>query len=194
MTSTFSQEMGTDPIDDAEWWRQRYSDAEPVGYSLRAAFSERWVRIHSLQRSKRYPEDSSDWATLIDRHRTVSSKVLGTPSMCYLITPWWCWQDACFSSFELRSMPSLPEFRPEPDEPPSGGYSGKRIQWDFDQFEPVLRAVAEDVVSATVVSEDELRVYAPYDGGADLFLPDSDSRDAVRDSFRDFLSRRTDGL
>ncbi len=186
--------MSTDAIDDVEWWRRRYSDVEPSGHTLRAAFPNRWFRIHSLPESKRYPEDASDWVTLIDRHRSVSSTVLGARPVCYIVTPWWCWKESCFSAFEMRSIPSLPEFRPDPDEPPSGGFYGARITWDFEQFEPVLREVAEDRVRATVISEGSLAAYAPYDGGADLFLPDEQKRDEIKEGFREFLSSRPDGL
>ena len=186
--------MNNDPIDEPEWWRSRYSGVEPSGHTLRAAFPDRWFRIHSLPQSKRYPDNVSDWKTLIARHRSISDAVLGAQPVCYLVTPWWCWKESCFSEFELRAIPSLPEYRPAPDELPSGGYYGARVTWNFERFEPVLRDVAEDKVRTTVILENEPAAYAPYDGGADLFLPNKQRRDSLREDFKKFLSSRPDGL
>lgn len=127
------------PINNIEWWQRRYSDSQPIGWALRHSFPERWFRMHSLPDGQRYPDSDSDWATLIDRHRSVANEVISPKSSCYLITPWCCANDDCFADFSLRFISSLPEYQPNPDEPPTGGYFGTRIEWDFDRFEPVLR-------------------------------------------------------
>ncbi|MEM1297243.1 MAG: hypothetical protein AAGH89_17900 [Verrucomicrobiota bacterium] len=94
----------------------------------------------------------------------------------------------------MHKLTSLPECKSDPEDVPNGPYFGAQISWDFKQFEPVLREVAEDSVRAIVISKNDLTAYAPYDGGADLFLPDSDSRDKAKEEFFDFLSERPDGL
>lgn len=182
------------PIDDVEWWRRRYSDTQPIGWALRHSFPNRWFRIHSLPEAQRYPADDADWDTLLHRHRAVSNELIQPKSPCYLITPWSCAKDDCFADYSLRLITSLPEFRPELDEPPTGGYFGARIEWDFDRFEPVLRAAAQWESLSCVVSEDRLCAYAPYDGGADLFLPDASTRDTLKGRFTEYLSDGEDGL
>lgn len=182
------------PIDDVEWWRRRYSDTQPIGWALRHSFPNRWLRIHSLPEAKRYPNDDADWDILLDRHRRVLNAIIPPKSLCYLITPWSCAKDDCFSDYSLRLIASLPKFRPEPDEPPTGGYFGARIEWEFDRFEPVLRAAANWESLSCVVLEDRFCAYAPYDGGADLFLPDASTRDTLKSRFTEYLSDREDGL
>ena len=184
----------TEPIDDVEWWCRRYSDTQPIGWALRHSFPNRWFRIHSLPEGQRYPDEVSDWTTLLDRHRAVSNEVILPKSPCYLITPWSCADHNCFSGFSLRLIPALPDFRPGPEDPPTGGYFGVRFDWDFDRFEPVLRAAAQWEALSCIVSEDSLCTYAPYDGGADLFLPDATARDAMKGRFTEYLSDRDDGL
>lgn len=181
------------PIDDEEWWRRRYSDTQPVGWALRQSFPDRWFRIHSLPEARRYPGDEADWDMLLYRHRSVSNEIILPKSPCYLVTPWSCAKDDCFADYSLRQITSLPEFQPASEESPTGAFFGARIEWDFDRFEPVLRAVAQWGSVSCIVSEDRPCVYAPYDGGADLFLPDASTRDAVKARFTEYLSYREDG-
>jgi len=44
------------------------------------------------------------------------------------------------------------------------------------------------------VALDTGAVYAPYDGGADLFFPSTWERDLARDRYRAWLSRDPGGL
>jgi hypothetical protein len=184
----------SEPIDDPLWFLRRYGSAQPIGWALRLAVPQRWFRIHSLPDSKRYPETQSDWNTLVARHREVSNALIPPGAACYLLTPWSCAKDACFSGFTLRPALALPEYHRDPDGPPSGGFFVTRFAWDFDSFEPVLRAVATWQTLASVIVEEDLVAYAPYGGGADLFLPDSPTRDAVKRRFAAYLSARSDGL
>jgi hypothetical protein len=183
-----------DPIDDPEWFLRRYGSVQPIGWALRGAFPQRWFRIHSLSESKRYPEDESDWDSLIKRHRQVSNALIPPGAPCYLLTPWSCVKDDCFSGFVLRPAPMVPEFHPDLEGAPTGGFLVSRFAWDFARFEPILRAVANWQTLACILSEDDLIAYAPYDGGADLFLPDSSSRDTMKQRFATYLSPRADGL
>lgn len=53
-------------------WRARFGEVLPAGFLCREALSDRWLRIHSLPESKRYPADPSEMAELLSRHNRVA--------------------------------------------------------------------------------------------------------------------------
>src|SRR5687767_13034728 len=65
-------------------WREWYPDAAPHGWAMREAYPYRWVRIHSLPRSKRLPESEDEYMTVLARHNAVVDAVIGTAE-CALV-------------------------------------------------------------------------------------------------------------
>ena len=55
-------------------------------------------------------------------------------------------------------------------------------------------AVADNRVSGLFAALETGSVYAPYDGGADLFFPTGWERDLARERYDGWLSSRPDGL
>ena len=47
-----------------EVWQQHFGSCAPVAHLLRDRFGDRWVRFHSLEESKRYPETEDEMATV----------------------------------------------------------------------------------------------------------------------------------
>ncbi|MGW1610935.1 DUF3885 domain-containing protein [Streptomyces sp. NPDC002285] len=52
-------------------WQQQFPKVPPIAHELRAAYSDRWVRFHSLPRSKRYPETEEEYAIVLHRYNTL---------------------------------------------------------------------------------------------------------------------------
>jgi hypothetical protein len=176
------------------WWRDNFCATQPLGYELRRALPERWVRIHSLPESRRYPEDEADWEILERRHREVADWILGEDSPCWLLVPPFDARLSCFGSISLDVLDALPPFDVgDTDEPPEP-FSGSPCKWDFIAFRHILRAVAMNETYAVFVSLEKSAIYAPYDGGADLILPSPGLRDSARMRFKDYLSRLESGL
>jgi len=71
---------------------------------------------------------------------------------------------------------------------------GAKTYWQPETFHSFIDAVARDRISGIVVELDHGQVYAPYDGGADLFFASTVARDAARSRFQSWLSPRGDGL
>src|SRR5262249_27747375 len=67
-------------------WQQQFPDCEPVAYRLRAVFSERWVRFHSLPESKRYPENEAEYATALRRHNRILGDLTGSDRRIVLLS------------------------------------------------------------------------------------------------------------
>lgn len=183
-----------DPLPAQPWWCSACQSVQPTGWALRGAFRDRWLRIHSLTGSKRYPTTPQDRSELRSRHRHATSLLLREGEHGFLITPWACASHEVFSSSGLMPSRHVPEYQPDDHQPPGGPFHAAAFRWSFDSFIPILDAVAEDATCALFASADASRIYAPYDGGADLFTTESDQLTVLRVALKACLSPRFDGL
>jgi hypothetical protein len=183
-----------DPLPAQPWWFNACKSFQPTGWALRGAFRDRWLRIHSLTDSIRYPTTPRDWSELRERHRHATSLLLADGEQGFVISPWACASHEAFSGLGLEPSRHVPEYQPCDHEPPGGPFHAAAIRWSFDSFIPILDAVAVDATRALFASADASRIYAPYDGGADLFTTDSDQLTALRVALKAYLSPRSDGL
>jgi hypothetical protein len=177
-------------------WQQRWPGCPPVGHQLRAPYRDVWVRFHSLPESKRYPQDESEYAVVLERYNTVLDELFAGEDV-YVITPVW------------TAEAELPSFRPgagywrtllvadDPD-PEFRTYwhlTAVRRPWRRGCVDELLRDVADDAVAGVLITDTGMRrVHHPYDGGADVFLESSEERDGMRDRHAGWLSRHASGL
>jgi hypothetical protein len=131
---------------------------------------------------------------LRSRHRHATSLLLKEGEPGFLISPWACASHEAFSGFGLRPSLHCPGYQPDDDEPPAGPFHAAGFCWNFHSFVPILDAVAEYATLALFVSADASRIYAPYDGGADLFTTAPDHLMELRVALKAYLSPRSDGL
>jgi hypothetical protein len=191
-----------------QWWGW-YGKAPPVAHVMREVYEDRWLRIHSLPRSRRYPDSASDWEELLARHNAVATELLGDGEPCILFTTCFDWGDSPLPA-RLSDVPVAPA--PTRLEPLDETWPGEEplrqlrddgtlwlyateLRWSAGAYDPLLRAVADDKTGRVLlVSSGTGRVYAPYDGGADLFFLDPEERRAARERHRAWLSSHPEGL
>lgn len=176
-------------------WERSFPLAPPVGYRMREMCPARWLRIHSLPESKRYPEDESEYAELLGRHNAVASELFGEGAPVVLVCHTYVWpgEEPTRVPPELAAaLGAAPEFlrRVDPRElhPQADPADEAAVElwailavWHRGAFDPMIRRVADEGEPSFVLSTpDAERAYAPYDGGADLFL----ERPAVRDQWK----------
>ena len=176
-------------------WQNRYGAVPPVGWLLRRAMPQRWLRIHSLPTSKRYADSDAERSIVLERHLTVASRVLGTMARCIVFVPRYPLPDG--PSIPV-SLPRLEHLQFESWDESTSGFEGvihaAAFSWDPDLISPTLMAVAEDDDRALFLSLDTEQVYAPYDGGADVILRSNADVCTLREEFRSWLSARLDGM
>ncbi len=188
----------------AELWKDAYGELPPLGWILRESLPSRWLRIHSLPDGQRYPSGSADTVTLLHRHNVVGTSLLGDGAPVLLVHASFPSSidheiPGCLLSVPLLPADDLPALACEPEivgDPPflTPFYSAQVI-WRSGVHDAILEAVAQDQVSSILFfSLRTLQVYAPYDGGADLFFNTISSRDSARHTFAPWLSGRADGL
>ena len=193
------------PRNFLETWTEWFPNAPPVGFLLREAERDRWLRIHSLPGSRRLPESAWDHAELLRRHNAVATDILGEGAACGVVL-----FDVCnpqrssalgaragLTESELPRVGSLP---PELWDDEDGVFAepvclfGGLTVWRTGAFDGFIAAVAAGQVSGLLAAFETGAVYAPYDGGADLFFPTTWERDRARERYGGWLSSRTDGL
>lgn len=192
-----------------EQWRAWYGEAPPVAHLMRELHAELWLRIHSLPQSRRYPESASDWEELLARHHAVATELLGDGGPCVLVLPRFSYEGEPMPGLlhDVPGVPALTALGPVDDTWPgvealrqhyqdsTVWFYAKELRWRGGAYVPFLRAVANDKTGPVLfVSSETGRVYAPYDGGANLFYLYPEEQQAAYMRHRAWLSSHPQGL
>jgi hypothetical protein len=186
-------------------WAATFPNCPPYPPMLRSACPERWLRIHSLPRAKRYATTANEKRLLLERHETVADRLLSSDrASCALVVTY---ANGYRGKGEPSSVTSRKmEIATEWLEP---AWRDSSIDDDLDEtvfavspftyrrgdLAPLIVDVADDrTASLLMFNMESGRAYAPYDGGADLFFTSSEERDQARRDFSKWLSPRSDGL
>jgi hypothetical protein len=188
-------------------WTNRYSDSVPISYTFRHSYPDRWFRIHSLPESKRYPDNEDEWIILLQRQNTIMTDILGNDSKILIITGDYHFEGHTelhpvddvdsIKEFSFNKLDNVDLHKLWPDEYNDGQVFRPIFcdsTWAPHKFDNVLRDIAQDSVRAFFVSVDSDTLIIPYDGGVDLILKDSATRDKYKTKYTDWLSKRDDGL
>jgi hypothetical protein len=195
------------------FWNSRYPESLPISHYLRHGYLSRWFRIHSLPESKRYANNETEWAILLNRQNTVISNLLGNNTNIVLVTGEYRWDNTLQSEpdLTLESISELPslaslDFTPaslidlhqiNPEDYDLGNLYQPMFSeqiWQNSKFDNLLKDIADDRIRVIFVALDTEYLIAPYDGGIDFILPDTETRNTYRDKYKEWLSQREDGL
>jgi hypothetical protein len=180
----------------ARAWRKVFPSAWPAGFLCRQALADRWLRIHSLTGSRRYPDAPNDYLELLERHNTVATHVLGSGAPCVLFiaryghsTHWVPSLTPCLHA----AKPSHVFTTMQAEEPIQ--FFGLPVVWRAQAFDELIAAAADDQTGPLLFANLKTAcLYAPYDGGADLFFASPAGVALARNQFAPWLSARQDGL
>ncbi|MEU7630489.1 hypothetical protein AB0C34_10945 [Nocardia sp. NPDC049220] len=185
-------------------WQRRWPRCPPLADELKHAYRDRWVRFHSLPRSKRYPETADEYGIVLDRYNTVLDELF-TGQEIYLITSDWSnrpepgarpddhaqwhpdaryWTSVCNDPTETDA-----EFI---------SYTHlfvSRVPWQHGAVDDLLRAVADDATAGVMIADLALeRIHHPYDGGTDVLLRTAAERDTLMHRHAGWLSQHPEGF
>jgi hypothetical protein len=181
-------------------WKTAFPYAAPAGFLCRVTASERWVRTHSLPKSKRYPDTTMEYAEVLRRYHQTASEVLGEGSHCVLFATrfgderhWDAPIDGPLRGHRFAHVMA------QDGEDCDGGerlnFFAAETTWQAGAFDELLTAVADDQCRHLLFFNPKRRTaFAPYDGGADLFLATREDALTARTRFEAWLSSRPDGL
>jgi len=177
-----------------KYWTNEYPASPPLGFELRPRYSERWFRIHSLPLSKRYPQNDAERLEVLRRHNAVLDKLLRLTDDFVLLS-------TGYSDESTPVLPKLlqtdPPFRQESRYAftvkldlgsPYWHFFISNQKWQSGYLDGVLTRIAtDDIADVLVIGQKQKFVYAPYDGGADIFVRDSQTRTGLRALFSSWL-------
>lgn len=184
-------------------WNSSFPNFSPISYELKNNFKQRWLRIHTLPDSKRYPEFESEYIEILRRHNLILSELFAPNNNFVLITGRY--------SFDNKQVEMVDEIRDlnlgqnfwlkidvsnEDDEEPCFlNLFFDELRWSEKSLDKLFRLVANDEIRGVMLfSPDKNFVYHPYDGGADIIFNNSSQRDKYKNKFKDWLSKHPKGL
>lgn len=166
-------------------WTYAHPGTEPMGWKLREA-ATRWVRFHALPQSKRYAENTADRETILLRANALGTALLGIGAPCWIVE---ARTDEVDGQGEF-----VGSYQEEPDAP-LWRYHVREADWFQGKFDAQVAEIADDGPAYVIwVSRDTGGIFAPYDGGFDLFPESDDCVQKLRMIYREWLSDREDGL
>jgi hypothetical protein len=188
-------------------WRRHYPHHHPVGYMMRWGGAEHWLRFHSLPSSKRHADTHQERQILLARQNELAKEVLGADATCWLVQACWVTPEGMIDyANELDPFRACREFKltfawrfrasdevktSDEDEDPREHFWDIQAglhQWKNGVFDELLLAIADERAAPTLwFSSVTGSVFAPYDGGIDLFLPAVSMVERLASAHRDWL-------
>ena len=134
-------------------WQSAFGSALPAGFLCRLALSDRWLRIHSLAESKRYPASERDHTELLARQNTVAEYVLGDASECILFVTRFGERETFSSDIPLggRVPEHVLRFYDEEGED-EFQFFALRVTWRKEVFNELIVACAEDKTGPILIA------------------------------------------
>jgi len=150
-------------------WGKFYGEIPPLAFEMRVMSGIPWVRFHSLPNSDRYPSNRSERNEVRKRATVLGNELLGAGEECWLVQcrieeyekPYWKPLKAQLAP-QLRYRDTEDDFHWVASTLPA--------LWDAEEFADLLVDISEDQTGPTLwFSRNTGKVFAPYDGGFDLF-------------------------
>jgi hypothetical protein len=168
-------------------WNALHSGRQPIGPILRSDETLPWVRFHALPGSKRYAENETERAIILHRANTLGDTILGY-SDCWLVT---LEQPAGNRSWSLGGRIEYDVETPDEFIVP---YYVQETIWRNGAFDDLLTAIADDDARYVWISRRDGSIFAPYDGGFDLFALSYLRIAELKVQWAGWLPHRPDGL
>lgn len=170
---------------------------------LREDGAKHWLRFHSLPASKRYADTDEERSILLARQNGLAEEVLGDQ-------PCWLVQAHCvllggerdvadrhdpFRATREWKLELAFEFLVDDGEDVRSWRAyASQVHWSPGRFDDLLLSVAEETAGPTLWMGVDGAIFAPYDGGIDLFLPDDVQVQQLAARHPDWLSQHPLGL
>ena len=200
-----------DQIDNfKKQWLHHYPDSPPVSHWFKWAYPDKWFRIHSLPKSKCYPENDREWKMLFKRQNEIITDLFGYGAEVYLVSSDADWgfkalinlhngEGEAYSFIHVGEI-DLYKINME--------YYKDTYMFDSHKFKPIfaeviwkqhlhdnlLKEIANGNAEAFFVSFDKAVIAAPYDGGVDIIVKYDKTKELYKNKYKKWLSRSENGL
>ena len=195
------------PKQFTQFWAKSYPKTVPIPHFFKYDYANRWFRIHSLPDSKRYAETDAEWAILLERQKTLITDLFGEVERVILVTGTYKWKnerrvhvvkkDPILKTYPFKILPEM-DLPASKSEYYDAGMAYRpafaEALWQSEEFDNLLRGIANDELRVFFVSMNKNVIIAPYDGGVDVILKDIETKNAFKIKYKDWLSEREDGF
>jgi len=169
-------------------WARFHPTCLPVGWMLRGRADLPWVRFHALPGSKRYASNQAERKIILSRAYALGDTLLGVNQCCWAVE----------AETDDPSAPSeIALSGTETDDPddPTWYFYARRERWQAGMYDAKLLAIADDKPRRAIWMRcDDGAVFAPYDGGFDLFPTSWEAASQFKAEWPDWLSPHPSGL
>lgn len=169
-------------------WARYHPTCLPLGWMLRSCARAPWVRFHALPGSKRYADDEAERSVILSRANALAGWLLGENE--------WCWviegdTDDPVTAGEVALSGRETD---DPDDPVWSFYV-RHERWRARANNAKLLSIADDEPRRVVWMRcDNGAVFAPYDGGFDLFPESWEGVRQLKAAWPNWLSDHPAGL
>lgn len=188
-------------------WGSVYPETVPIPHFFKHNYVDKWFRIHSLPKSKRYADNDKEWEILLARQNGIITDLLGMDAMVFLVAGEFNWcnertihltdEEEVFKTYSFTLLDNIDLYSMNPDDYDEGEIfrpAFAEIIWKPQKYDNLLREIANDKTIAFLVNFEKEIIVAPYDGGVDFVIKDNLTRDLYKNKYRQWLSKREDGL
>ncbi len=182
-----------------KFWESEFEDFVPEAHNFKHEYPDRWVRFHSLPKSKRYPESDEEYLEVFRRHNVVLQDLLAEQRQVLVVLP-----EYSESSSPTKLDSQLAGLFPASEFWCSFKSYDDDVYWHLHiseitftgrELDHLFRLVADDDVrNIMMISPAKKMVFHPYDGGADVVLATTKQRDRLKDKYHHWLSDHPDGF
>lgn len=188
-----------------KFWTESMGDCSTESHKLKHQFKNRWVRFHSLPESKRYAESEDEYKIIFSRHQTILEELTKQPGHLHLTIPEYS-ETVTPNTPEQHLVNLCKELTPwkstsiadeeDKDEYPYYLHLHvAKIDYPNENLEKLFKLVADDELrNVMIICPESNWIFHPYDGGADVILKDSSTRDQLKTKHSDWLSSHPKGL
>ncbi|WP_420552256.1 DUF3885 domain-containing protein [Tenacibaculum aiptasiae] len=186
-----------------DFWKKEYPESLPINHELKTIYPDRWFRIHSLPKSKRYAENENEYKIILNRQNQLIDDLIGDKSEVAISFGLYQWDSINdnykklteFGEFQKVLRIDLQKERPKEyeDEMYFDIYI-KTENWESGKRDQILKSIADDKIRAMFVSPSRKCIIAPYDGGVDVIVDSTEKRDTLKIKYKDWLPDRKDEM
>jgi hypothetical protein len=186
-----------------DYWNKEYPKSFPINHELKWIYPERWFRIHSLPESKRYAESADEYKIILDRQNQLINELIGEESEVAISFGLYT-NDITINNYkeltdfkEFQKVLTIHLHKERPQEYEDEMYFEIYVKienWKKGNRDKILKAIADDEIRAMFVGTSKKCIIAPYDGGVDVIVDSRETRDRLKDKYKDWLSDREDGM
>lgn len=174
-------------------WQETFGETAPLAHVMRSKFPDAWTRFHALPESKRYASTKEEHATVLFRANTLGNACFPADAEIWFLMSFGADFDVADHDQVQRLNMSerftfLEDFEDDDDEDLMRVFAAK-VNWSPTSFDPLLTSIANDGARYALWFDAKTKtVFAPYDGGFDLFSFEPGRIQQLEKTFQDWMS------